>query len=70
MRKREAIQPRNLGNVEADALPMAAGRKNRAQSESGRFHRGPRAWRAHKGIHAYLGDLTASMRMVRAIEVL
>ena len=49
MRKREAIQPRNLENVEADALPMAAGRKNRAQSESGEIPPGSKSVASTQG---------------------
>ena len=49
MRKREAIQPRNLVNVEADALPMAAGRKIRALSESGEIPPGSKSVASAQG---------------------
>ena len=61
MRKREAIQPRKLYNVEADAFLVAAGSNvysisQNTQVPSGSIERGE----CTNVIHVYLGGLTDS----------
>lgn len=60
MRKREVIEPRK--NVERKPMCLtpqqAAMRKRNARMR--RFRRGLRAWRAHKVVHVYPGDLIRS----------
>lgn len=63
MRKREAIQPRKLDGVEADAFLIAAGSKNQPQARGWGDSTRVRERSEHtKVIHAYLGGLPDSVK--------
>ena len=61
MRKREAIQPRKIGKVEADVFLYTAGRNGHSRARECVGSTGVnRAWRAYEVMRAYPGDLAGS----------